>query len=185
MPLLDLGKINNKYFVGVASIGFDAMAAHTVSYKLKKKIGAAAYACSGINTLFTHKKHLSKLEISTDQFSTTGYSIIISNIPKYAGFKLFPGALPNDGKMEAVILGKTGVFNTLRNAALIGAGGYKSVGKLKNNNAFEFDSFNVKCDGNIFMQLDGETYLVENKNKPLKLTMEVFKHEIDIWGVDK
>lgn len=97
--LISLGKISithtllplSRYFILMAGIGYDAMAVHGTSARLKKYSGQGAYIFGGMKSLL--KFHPSLLTFSVDGEERQGYSAIIGNAAKYGGdFSVTPDA---------------------------------------------------------------------------------------------
>ncbi len=81
----------SRYFILMAGIGYDAMAVHGTSERLKKYSGQGAYIVSGVKTLLTFNASL--LTFSIDGKEHSGYSAIIGNAAKYGGdFSVTPDA---------------------------------------------------------------------------------------------
>lgn len=82
-----LGRIyysnKKRYFLMSVGIGFDGETVRNLNIKLKRFIGRGAYIFSAIKTLARWRPHA--LSIKTDKATITGYSVIVSNISRYAG----------------------------------------------------------------------------------------------------
>jgi len=82
-----LGRIHysgkRRYFVMSLGIGFDGETVKNLNIKLKRLIGKGAYIISAIKTLAHWRPQA--LNIKTNKTSTIGYSVIVSNISRYAG----------------------------------------------------------------------------------------------------
>jgi len=82
-----LGRIHysgrKRYFVMSLGIGFDGETVRNLNIRLKRFIGKGAYIISAIKTLSRWRPQA--LKIKTDKTPITGYSVIFSNISRYAG----------------------------------------------------------------------------------------------------
>jgi len=82
-----LGRIHysgrKRYFVMSLGIGFDGETVRNLNIRLKRFIGKGAYIISAIKTLSRWRPQA--LKIKTDKTLITGYSVIFSNISRYAG----------------------------------------------------------------------------------------------------
>lgn len=80
-----LGNINNKKFILMAGVGFDAEAVYSVNEKIKKHFGKLSYILSGAKAyLFNINKNYSiKFSIGNSTYESAW--IIIGNAKKYAG----------------------------------------------------------------------------------------------------
>lgn len=84
---VDLGKIENDYFVNVAGVGISAQIAKTVTDKQKKLFGRFAYAINGVRQLLIHKPFMATIEDKDNelQLHLETHQIIIANGRYHAG----------------------------------------------------------------------------------------------------
>ncbi|VAX32394.1 Transcription regulator [contains diacylglycerol kinase catalytic domain] [hydrothermal vent metagenome] len=86
-----LGRINDKYFVLMAGIGFDGKAVYRVNQRLKHLSGKGAYLISGLKCFMRYRPEL--LRIVVDDKVYEGYGLIVCNAGYYAGsFRVCPDA---------------------------------------------------------------------------------------------
>ncbi len=86
-----LGRINDKYFVLMAGIGFDGEAVYRVNQRLKRLSGKGAYLVSGLRCFMRYRPDL--LRIAVDDRIYEGYGLIVCNAGYYAGsFRVCPDA---------------------------------------------------------------------------------------------
>lgn len=153
-----VGKVNERYFLCFASIGFDAATVHKVSPELKLTLRNYAYGIVGLRQL-TQVKYL-------PQFTATyyppgeginGYSLIISNIPLYAGLWTFRN-LPFRRKMELYIFKN----NRLRDYLKYITGLALTRGNLEkflpDVTHTCFERLIVTAGKRMYLQIDGEPY---------------------------
>ncbi len=112
---IDIGKVNDRYFVLMAGFGMDSYAIYRTNLKLKKYIGALAYVISGIYSIFKYPPHKISVNIDNHRIDDTGYFVVVENVPSYGGkFKIAPYADVNDGLLDVCVFKKTGIFHTFR-----------------------------------------------------------------------
>ena len=85
ISVASLGNINNKKFILMAGVGFDAEAVFSVNEKIKKHFGKLSYILSGTKSYFLniHKNYSIKLRVGNNMYESAW--IIIGNAKKYAG----------------------------------------------------------------------------------------------------
>jgi len=112
---IDIGKVNDRYFVLMAGFGMDSYAIYRANLKLKKYIGAFAYVISGIYSVFKYRPYKINVNIDDHRIDDTGYFVIVENFPSYGGkFKIAPYADVNDGLLDVCVFKKTGLLPTFR-----------------------------------------------------------------------
>lgn len=148
---IDLGKVNDKYFINIASLGLDAEIANYAN-KLKKYNlpNNIVYVSSLAKNYFSYKPI--KLGINNIYKDTT--ILTICNGKYYGGgFKIAPNSKLNDGMFDVFdvkSLNKLEIINLL--AKLVKA---KHIGD-KNINFYKTDSLYVNSSIPINCNIDGE-----------------------------
>ena len=99
MPLIDVGKVNGKYFLNVVSIGIDAEVAKNAEVMKKLKVPTSQiYNASIVYTFFKYK--FKDIEFSVDNTRSKNKCTILTicNGKMYGGgYKIAPEALLSDG----------------------------------------------------------------------------------------
>ena len=80
---LSIGNVNNKKFIQMAGLGFDAHVVRDVNKSLKNKVGKLAYVYESVKEIIRHKKI--KYEVSVGKKKYQASSIIIANGHYYGG----------------------------------------------------------------------------------------------------
>jgi diacylglycerol kinase (ATP) len=120
---LDIGKVNDRYFLSWAGIGLDSrMIQDTENIpQLKLIFGKIAYPLSGLKTLLTYTP--SRISVEADGKHYSGYFVLVGNISYYGGkFKVLPKAQANDGKLDICIFKKKNLIHNFRYGMAIGIG---------------------------------------------------------------
>jgi YegS/Rv2252/BmrU family lipid kinase len=159
--IVDLGIINNRYFLGFASLGFDAGIIHDFekSPKIKRLSRGQRFLNVPIHILYGTKKFFEtqpvKMEVEADNREIPGgYWILFGNIPEYAaGWRLFPKAEIDDGLLDLIIGKNKDIFNTLKYVIASKTGKHLSLPDLSYDRAK-----NVKITSGepVKIQADGE-----------------------------
>lgn len=101
----DIGVVNGRAFVNMATGGFGASVTTETDPRLKKTLGGAAYLFTGLNRFAELNAHEGRIE--GDDFSWEGafLAIAIGNGRQAGGgFQLCPDANLNDGKLDLTII---------------------------------------------------------------------------------
>lgn len=109
---VDLGKMNEKYFVNVAAGGILTSVAHTVPPESKSIFGRAAYYVEGMKEMPKQMKNVSKMKIESEEYTSEEEVslFLVTNSSSIGGFKkLAPYADIEDGLLDCVIIGRTEV----------------------------------------------------------------------------
>lgn len=103
---IDLAKANNKYFINIASLGFDAEVVRNTN-KVKKLpliSGSVAYIIGILITLYKNKKENLRITIDGNTFTQDSLLAAVANGKYYGGGMLAaPFADLNDGKFEIYV----------------------------------------------------------------------------------
>ena len=112
---IDCGKINDRYFINVASVGLDAEIVKKTE-EIKKYIsGPTAYVAGVFRTLFEYK--LQTVEISIDDWTYNGkITLIAVGNGKYygGGMKVLPSASVDDGYFTVCLIKPMSKLKMLR-----------------------------------------------------------------------
>ncbi len=116
---IDIGRLNNRYFVCVAGVGFDAHVIHQLQPSLKRTLGKWAYAIASICHLMRYRRSEVHVRMGDDEFKGDAWLTVASNVPIYAlNFKFTPQAKPNDSNLDLCVFLERSKFERLMQAAL-------------------------------------------------------------------
>jgi diacylglycerol kinase family enzyme len=102
---LDVGTANGTPFVVMAGLGIDAKMLDSASEPLKKRLGWAAYAVSLLRHLRDRPMRVSLVADGGPARRLRASGVIVGNVGfLQGGMPLLPDALPDDGKLDAVVL---------------------------------------------------------------------------------
>ncbi|WP_047979595.1 diacylglycerol kinase [Ornithinibacillus contaminans] len=117
--LLDIGKVNEQYFINIAGGGKLTELTYDVPSKLKTMIGQLAYYAKGIEMLPSLKPAQVKIEYDGNVIEEDIMLFLISNTNSVGGFeKLAPDACLDDGYFDLLILRKTNLAEFIRIVSL-------------------------------------------------------------------
>ncbi|MBN1901623.1 hypothetical protein JW926_09905 [Candidatus Sumerlaeota bacterium] len=154
---VDVGRAAGRFFTCFGSVGFDASVVHTIDPAAKVRWERIAFGYQGMKRLF-YLDDLAPFDIfiPSSGKKLRGYSMIVSNIPNYAGFNFF-SEKPDDGEMEILVFKKNTAIDYLFSAAKMGISGPKA-GLEEDETLFrsKVTSFSIHGDKPLYLQLDGE-----------------------------
>jgi diacylglycerol kinase (ATP) len=102
---LDVGTANGAPFVVMAGLGIDAKMLDSASESMKKRLGWAAYAVSLLRHLRDRPMRVSLVADGGPRQRLRTSGVIVGNVGfLQGGMPLLPDALPDDGKLDAVVL---------------------------------------------------------------------------------
>lgn len=113
--LLDVGVANGRLFAVMAGIGFDAEMLAGASEQLKKRVGWAAYALSGLRQLRARPMKAVLHADGAPPLRCRASGIVIGNVGSLQGnIRLLPQALPDDGLLDVAVMPAKGLAGWLR-----------------------------------------------------------------------
>ncbi|CAH0179715.1 MULTISPECIES: diacylglycerol kinase [Peribacillus] len=153
MPV-DIGKMNDKYFINIAGGGRLTELTYDVPIKLKTMLGQLAYYIKGIEMLPSIKPTEVSIEYDGKLFEGEIMLFLVANTNSVGGFeKLAPDASLNDGMFTLLILKKANLADIVRVATLAMRGEHihdKNVIYEKANR------IKVHAKKDMMLNLDGE-----------------------------
>lgn len=116
---VDIGKMNDRYFINIAGGGHLTELSYEVPSKLKTGLGQLAYYLKGIEMLPSLKATEVSIEYDGEIFEGEIMLFLVANTNSVGGFeKLVPDSNVQDGKFSLLILKKTNLADLIRIATL-------------------------------------------------------------------
>lgn len=166
--LVDLGKVNEKYFINCFSLGFDAKI-NGLANKLKEKY---SFLPRNLSYLFSALKEIMikipnyEIEIKGLEINYQGNLVLvaITNSPSYGAiFKINPGALVFDGKFNLCLIEPVGKLKALKTLFMATKGNHIKVPEVK---TFLFSlPIIIKTKEPLIYEMDGEVFEPKNQFK--------------------
>lgn len=167
---IDVGKINEHYFIGLAGIGFDAYVMKHTHKKLKKIVGGLSYLLSTLYNYLTYPFNSIRFSLNNSSTVHRAYLIMICNGKFYGGDHLLaPRAELDDGYLDIIAFSSKrlkSIFFYLR--------GFFKGNILKYADIIYKQSNHITIKEKQYVHLDGE-YLGK-----VPITMEVVHKGITI-----
>ncbi|ADL51091.1 YegS/Rv2252/BmrU family lipid kinase [Clostridium cellulovorans] len=177
IELVDLGKINDKYFINVASTGMFTDISQKIDGNFKHSMGKVAYYIKGIEEVVNLKKY--KIKVSTDEivFDDYMYSMLVFNGRTAGNLNLAYKAEVQDGMFDVIII-KAKPFTNVVNLCIKIIKG-EHLDKSEELVYFKTDKVYIECDEEIVTDIDGE----RGPDFPVTITCE--KGSLKILGLNK
>ncbi len=151
---VDIGALNNRYFINVVGAGLLVDVAHKTSISLKQSIGMLAYYLEGALNLPTYKPFPLKFESSSRTEELDVDLCLVLNGKAAGGLRnLCPKARLDDGKLDVLLIRKTGVPGLLSLVPRLLAGNHTTDPRVV---YFQAQEFSIQAPSWVETDLDGE-----------------------------
>lgn len=111
---LDLGLINNRYFINIASLGLFTQVSQGTNFNLKKILGKQAYFVKGIQEILSLNQYNIDLKGENYEYKGKVYAILVFNGQNAGNIKLAYKASLSDGKFDVLVLRPKSILEILR-----------------------------------------------------------------------
>lgn len=155
MKKIDIGKINDSYFMNVVAIGVIPEAINDVEVEDKTKFGKLAYFISGFKSIKDAKAFLFELEIDNEKIDISSSTILIGLTNSIGGFEsILPEAEVDDGKLHVIYLKDKRLIDSIKAVPNLITGvsdsndnvGYRTCEEI-NIKLLENETLSVNADG--------------------------------------
>lgn len=175
---VDIGKINDLYFLNIASIGIFSNISQTTDRELIKKIGKLAYIFNGIKELSKMKKE--RLMIESEEYTAVSdvLAVLILNGKTAGNFEIAYNSKIDDGYFDVIVVKE----NILSNISELGAHLNKKTYLDDNSIALKyFKTKKLKITGvnDLATDIDGEL------GPSLPIVVECIEGGIKLLGIEK
>lgn len=154
---VDVGKVNEQYFINVCNMGLFSGISHIVDLELKKKFGKLAYYVKGFEELQNYQAMELDIELPEQRISNEYILILIFNGKAAGGFtKLAKNASIIDGAFDVIGIKKVEIHDIPKLFLKVLQGEH-----LKDSNIdyWVTNSINITCkneEKNFITDIDGE-----------------------------
>lgn len=112
---IDLGKVGDRFFATVASLGFDTAVAQRMRSRPSRLGGTASYCLAALQTLFGYRSPFVRLRGDFGVFEGRILLAATANAPFYgSGVKIAPDAIVDDGALDVCIVSDVSRWTVLR-----------------------------------------------------------------------
>lgn len=114
---VDLGRANGRYFLFIASVGFDALVARGVRTQDKRRLGKAAYVLAALAKALELRGEEVTMRVDGRVLRRRVLMVAASNLRQYGGVvEIAPEAFADDGLLDVSIFRGQDLFAALRHA---------------------------------------------------------------------
>lgn len=125
-----LGRVDGRYFVMMAGVGFDAAVVAGIAPAAKRRLGKGAYVLSGLRVF--RDWHPRRYRVSIDGTRYEAASVVCCNGRFYGGrFVLAEDARLDDDRLHVVLFERGGRWAVLRYLAAMGLGLVSRLGDVR------------------------------------------------------
>ncbi len=171
---VDLGSINDKYFVNVASTGLFTDVSQKTDVNLKNTIGKLAYYLKGIEELPNFRKLEIKIKSEEMEYEGNMYFMLVFNGQTAGNFKLATRASAADGLLDVIIFKAIPIIELIPLFVKVLKGEH-----LDSDNVIYFKTNNIYIESkeDIVTDIDGE------KGPDFPLNIRCIKGGLKVLGV--
>lgn len=157
---LDLGKINGRYFINIASVGMDAETCNNAN-KIKSKIKIhSSYYLALIHTFLTFKSKSLKLKIDKNVYAGDYIIAAICNGKYYGGgFKIAPVASFDDNHFDIYLVSKASKFKLIKILASLLKSEHEKYNEVRK---YTGKNITITSENNLIVNIDGEITISKN-----------------------
>jgi YegS/Rv2252/BmrU family lipid kinase len=150
---IDVGEVNGRRFLCIASCGFDSDA-NRIANEAKVVRGNLVYAYAALRALAAWKPATFTLDLDGEAVEIVGFSVVVANSKAYGGgMFIAPDADLADGKFDVVLSGSTSKLRFLANLPKVFKGTHVENDDVRVLRATEVQ---VSADRDFAVYADGE-----------------------------
>ncbi|WP_234122612.1 YegS/Rv2252/BmrU family lipid kinase [Clostridium hydrogenum] len=172
---VDLGKINDKYFINVASAGLFTNVSQQTDVNMKNTIGKLAYYVKGIEQLPNFRKIKIKVTSDEKSFDSEMILMLVFNGQTAGNFKFAYKAAADDGMLDVIII-EGGMVKDLINILIKMLRG-EHLEDVNGLIYFKTNKLTIECNDDIVTDIDGE------RGPDFPVEISCIKEGIKILGV--
>jgi diacylglycerol kinase (ATP) len=172
---IDLGRINDKYFINVASTGLFTDVSQKTDENLKNTIGKLAYYIKGIEQLPNFRKLKVKVDSPVASFNGDMFLMLVFNGQTAGNFKMAYKAKVDDGLLDVIII-KAGMLKDIITLFIKILKG-EHLEESSELVYFKSNRLHIECSENIVTDIDGE------RGPDFPVDIECIKGGLKVLGV--
>ena len=157
---LDLGKVNGRYFINIASVGMDGEKCNNAN-KIKSKIKLhSSYYLALIHTFLTFKSKSLKLKIDKNVYAGDYIIAAICNGKYYGGgFKIAPVASFDDNQFDIYLVSKAGKLKLIKILLALLKSEHEKYNEVRK---YTGKNITITSENNLIVNIDGEITISKN-----------------------
>lgn len=173
---INIGKINDRFFINVASAGMFTDVSQKINPDFKNKIGKVSYYLKGIEEALNMRRF--NIKVTSDEVTYDGdmYLILIFNGKTAGNINLAYKAEIDDGYLDVIIVKGMPIPKTLPLLINILKGEHLEGYNEDEILFFKTKKLYIECEEELFTDIDGE------KGPNFPLTIECIENGIQLLG---
>ncbi|MDT2522646.1 diacylglycerol/lipid kinase family protein [Enterococcus raffinosus] len=172
---LDIGKVNDEYFMNIVSVGSIPEAISDVDVEEKTKFGKLAYFVNGVKEVFNDENYHFTLEIDGERTEIESSAVVIVLTRTIGGFThIVPEAKNNDGNLYLLYLKDQSITDRLKSVPDIIKGVDQSTDTI-GYTPFKEGRLTVKEEAELRPSVDGD------EGPEFPLTIKVLPQHLDVY----
>lgn len=174
---IDIGKVNNKYFINVASAGMFTDVSQRINTDLKNSFGRISYYIKGIEEALYMRKF--KIKVSSEEMYYDGdmYLMLIFNGKTAGNINLAYKAEIDDGYLDVIIFKGMPIPKSIPVLISVLRGDYLDQYNGNEILYFKTKKVHIECEDSLITDIDGE------KGLDFPLNIECIKDGIEVMGI--
>jgi len=157
--LIDTASINNKAFISIAGVGFDALIAR--KFATSKKRGFTTYLQYVTNSFIKYKPKIYQLKINEKVIKTKALFISFANSNQFGyNAQIAPNAKLDDGMLDVCVVQKPNLFEMPLIANLVFL---KKIDKSQHVDIIPAEKVTVEREKGKYVNIDGEAVKMSKK----------------------
>ena len=151
---VDLGRVNDRYFCSVATMGIDAAVSSYVDTMRLPLKGTIAYVYGAVRVLLRYKPCRIRIEGPFGKIDKAVFLASSANTSSYGGaIPIVPQAVPTDGHLDLCVIGAISKLRALWVIPIVMLGRHR---KLRGVSFYKADRLTIESDTPLDMWADGE-----------------------------
>ncbi|RKD31671.1 diacylglycerol/lipid kinase family protein [Thermohalobacter berrensis] len=160
--VIDIGSVNGRPFLNVASIGVDSQIAQNIENIKKYFRGKTAYTLGFLKTIFSYKHKKLKVKVNNNIIDRKVLLIAIGNSKYYGGgMEICPDSIIDDGNFDICIVNEMPKYKVVTLFPSVFKGEHLKYKKYVEY--FRVKSLEIEVLDKAYLNLDGETYPISEK----------------------
>ncbi|GCF94759.1 diacylglycerol kinase [Enterococcus florum] len=172
---LDIGKINDSYFMNIVSVGSIPEAISEVDGEEKSKFGKLAYFTTAFKQVLHNESYHFSLEVDGEHLDIESSAVVFNLNESIGGFEqVVPNAKPDDGKLHLLYLKDHRITDTFKSVPDILKGIDHST-EYVGYQPFSEATLSVKDDVTLHPSVDGD------EGPELPLHLKVLPQHLEVY----
>lgn len=176
---IDIGKVNDKYFINVASAGMFTDVSQKINPDFKNNLGKVSYYIKGIEEALNLRKFNIKVSSKERKYEGDMYLMLIFNGKTAGNINLAYKAKVNDGLLDVIIIKGVILPNMLPLLISVLKGEHLEEYNKDNILYFKTKEVNIECMDDLITDIDGE------KGPDFPLHIRCIEDGLEILGYEE